>query len=219
MFQPVAEIIFDASYLILISVIGIFILNRAKESSFKIFGIMALVLVFGDSFHLIPRIVALATDGLENHVEALGFGTFIASISMTLFYVLLYHFAVKRYQLNHQLTVWVYALAIFRIVLCFFPQNEWQSVYPSFKWAIYRNIPFAILGVLMIVLFYKQSRGHQDSYFSKTWLAISLSFGFYLPVILLADRFPAIGTLMIPKTIAYMWMIWMGWHALKAETT
>lgn len=217
MTQSIAEILFDASYLILITIVGILILSKAKENSFRIYGIMALTLVLGDSFHLIPRIFALATDGLENHVEALGFGTFIASISMTLFYVLLYHFAVKRYQLSHKLTAWIYGLAAFRIVLCFFPQNQWQSVNPPIDWAIYRNIPFAVLGILMIVLFYKQSRLHQDRYFDKMWLGITLSFGFYLPVVLFANEVPIIGTLMIPKTIAYVWMIWMGWQALKAQ--
>lgn len=215
MFQSIAEIIFDSSYLILITVIGILILKKATENAFRIFGLMSLILVLGDSFHLIPRIIALATDGLENHTKALGFGTFIASISMTLFYVLLYHFAVKRYRLNHKLTIWIYGLAIVRIILCFFPQNQWQSENPPIEWAIYRNIPFAILGILMMVLFYHQSRLHKDKNFKNMWLAIFLSFAFYLPVVLFANQFPVIGTLMIPKTIAYIWMILMGWNALR----
>lgn|SRR5690625_670386 len=215
MFQSIAEIIFDSSYLILITVIGILILKKATENAFRIFGLMSLILVLGDSFHLIPRIIALATDGLENHTEALGFGTFTASISMTLFYVLLYHFAVKRYRLNHKLTIWIYGLAIVRIILCFFPQNQWQSENPPIEWAIYRNIPFAILGILMMVLFYHQSRLHKDENFKNMWLAIFLSFAFYLPVVLFANQFPVIGILMIPKTIAYIWMILMGWKALR----
>lgn len=64
MTQSVAEILFDASYLILITIVGILILSKAKENSFRIYGIMALTLVLGDSFHLVPRIFALATDGL-----------------------------------------------------------------------------------------------------------------------------------------------------------
>jgi len=215
MLQSIAEIIFDSSYLILITAIGILILKKATENAFRIFGLMSLILVLGDSFHLIPRIIALATDGLENHTEELGFGTFIASISMTLFYVLLYHFAVKRYRLNHKLTIWIYGLAIVRIILCFFPQNQWQSENPPIEWAIYRNIPFAILGILMMVLFYHQSRLHKDKNFKNMWLAIFLSFAFYLPVVLFANQFPIIGTLMIPKTIAYIWMILMGWKALR----
>lgn len=217
MFQSIAEIIFDASYLIIVFIIGTLILTKARVASFKIFGTMALVLVIGDSFHLVPRIYALSTDGLENHIEVLGFGMFIASISMTVFYVLLYHFAAKRYRLPHQFTFLVYFLAIIRIALCLFPQNQWQIADPSFSWAIYRNIPFLILGILMIVLFYKQAQKADDTSFKYMWLAIILSFGFYLPVVLFGKIVPIIGVLMIPKTLAYAWMVWMGWKALGRE--
>ena len=55
------------------------------------FGIMAVVLGVGDSFHLVPRAVALCTTGLENFTAALGVGKFITSITMTVFYILLYY--------------------------------------------------------------------------------------------------------------------------------
>lgn len=215
MFSSIVEIIFDASYLIAVFILGALIITKANDSSFKIFGVMAIVLVLGDSFHLVPRIYALATDGLSNHMESLGFGKFIASISMTIFYVLLYHFAVKRYQFTNKLMFWIYLLAISRIVLCLFPQNGWQLAVPSLNWAVYRNIPFIILGILMIALFYKLAYRTEDLPFKYLWLAISLSFGFYLPVVLFSDRFPIVGVLMIPKTMAYVWIIWMGWQAVK----
>ena len=47
------------------------------------------------------------------------------------------------------------------------------------------------------------------------WLAITLSFAFYVPVVLWADVYPIIGTLMIPKTIAYVWVVWMGFSEMK----
>ena len=47
------------------------------------------------------------------------------------------------------------------------------------------------------------------------WLAIVISFGFYLPVVLFADAVPAIGMFMIPKTCAYVWMALMGYRAMK----
>ena len=34
-----------------------------------------------------------------------------------------------------------------------------------------------------------------------------LSFGFYIPVVLLADSYILISMLMIPKTLAYVWTI------------
>ncbi len=46
---------------------------------------MAVVLGAGDSFHLIPRAIALCTTGLENYTVPLGIGKFITSITMTIF--------------------------------------------------------------------------------------------------------------------------------------
>ena len=49
------------------------------------------------------------------------------------------------------------------------------------------------------------------------WLTIVLSFGFYIPVVLWADTVPAIGFLMMPKTIAYVWTVLIGYNAMKKE--
>lgn len=46
-------------------------------------------------------------------------------------------------------------------------------------------------------------------------LAVGLSFGFYLPVVLFSGAAPIVGVLMIPKTIAYVWIILMGWKLYK----
>lgn len=51
---------------------------------------MAVTLGAGDAFHLIPRAVALCTTGLDSFTAALGIGKWITSITMTIFYVLLY---------------------------------------------------------------------------------------------------------------------------------
>ena len=47
------------------------------------------------------------------------------------------------------------------------------------------------------------------------WLAIVLSFAFYIPVVLFSGVFPPIGALMIPKTCAYVWIVWMGYKDMK----
>ena len=41
------------------------------------------------------------------------------------------------------------------------------------------------------------------------WLAILLSFAFYLPVVLWSNQNPKVGILMLPKTCAYLWMLAM----------
>lgn len=42
-------------------------------------------------------------------------------------------------------------------------------------------------------------------------LAAGLTFGFYLPGALFSGTAPAVVALMIPKTLAYVWVVWMGW--------
>ena len=85
------------------------------------------------------------------------------------------------------------------------------------SWGIYRNIPFAMLGLLVIVLFYRSAKEQGDRAFRWMWLTIVLSFGFYIPVVLWADAVPAIGMLMIPKTCAYVWTVLIGYFAMKKE--
>ena len=46
-------------------------------------------------------------------------------------------------------------------------------------------------------------------------LAVILSFGFYLPVVLFSGIAPAVGVLMIPKTLAYVWIVLMGWQLYR----
>lgn len=97
-----------------------------------------------------------------------------------------------------------YALAVCRITLCMFPQNDWFSVDAPLSWGIYRNIPFAILGAVIVVLFFSEAKKSDDKPFRFAWLAVLLSFLFYIPVVLWADGIPAIGLLMIPKMICYV---------------
>ena len=121
---------------------------------------MAVLLGLGESCHLVPRAIALCTTGLQDYTVALGIGKWITSITMTVFYVILYYVWRIRYQVTEHkgLTFAVYIFAIIRIVLCMFPQNEWLSAHAPLSWGIYRNIPFALLGLLVIVLFFQSSQ-------------------------------------------------------------
>ena len=218
--QAIVETLFDAVYLISVITIGILMIRGSKgETQFRLFGWMAVVLGAGDSFHLVPRALALCTTGLENYTVQLGLGKWITSVTMTIFYVLLYYVWRKRYQITGKagITAAVYGLSAVRIALCMMPQNQWLSAESPLSWGIYRNIPFALLGLLIIVLFYRSAKAHQDRAFRWMWLTIVLSFGFYIPVVLWADVVPLIGMLMIPKTCAYVWTVLIGYSAMKTE--
>lgn len=218
--QAIVETLFDAVYLISVITIGILMIQGSKEDrQFRLFGWMAVVLGAGDSFHLVPRVLALCTTGLENYTVPLGIGKWITSVTMTIFYVLLYYVWRQRYKIIGQggLTVAVYGLAGLRIALCMMPQNQWLSAEAPLSWGIYRNIPFALLGLMVIVLFYRSAKEHRDKPFRWMWLTIVLSFGFYIPVVLWADIIPMIGMLMIPKTCAYVGTVLIGYFAMKQE--
>lgn len=218
--QAIVETIFDAFYLVFVISIGIRMVKGSKNNrQFQLFGWMAIVLGAGDSFHLVPRALALCTTGLENYTVPLGLGKWITSVTMTIFYVLLYYVWRERYQIKgkNSLTIATYVFAGIRIALCMMPQNKWLNANAPLSWGIYRNIPFAILGLLMIVLFYKSAKENNDTSFQWMWLTIVLSFGFYIPVVLWADVIPMIGMLMIPKTCAYVWTIVIGYNAMEKE--
>lgn len=218
--QGIMETLFDVIYLSTVIIVGVLMIKNSKGSKqFMLFGIMAVILGCGDAFHLVPRAYALLTTGLEANAAALGFGKLVTSITMTIFYLILYNIWRIRYNVigKKALSATVYGLAIIRIALCCFPQNEWLSYYPSLSWGIYRNIPFAILGAIIIVLYFIEARKHKDRAFAFMWLAITLSFAFYIPVVLFSNTTPIVGVLMIPKTLAYVWIVFMGFFDLKKE--
>lgn len=218
--QAIAETLFDIVYLTSVITLGIIMILKCKGSrQYRLFGIMAVALGLGDSFHLVPRALALCTTGLENFTFALGVGKFITSITMTIFYIILYYVWRLRYHVQgkNNLTASIYILAALRVILCLFPQNMWTSANAPLSWGVYRNIPFTIMGILIIVLFYKSARENKDVPFKNMWLTIVISFGFYIPVVLFADAVPMIGMLMIPKTCAYVWTVFIGYQAMKAE--
>lgn len=218
--QAIMETLFDVVYLTTVTLLGITMIRKNKGNvQYLLFGIMAVTLGAGDAFHLVPRAYALCTTGLQDFVVALGIGKLITSITMTLFYVLLYYVWRIRYKINGKngLTVIMYVLAALRVALCLFPQNAWTSAEAPLSWAIYRNLPFAAMGLIVIVLFFTEARKHNDHAYRFMWLTIVLSFGFYLPVVLWADTIPWVGMLMIPKTCAYVWTILIGFMAMKKE--
>ena len=218
--QAIVETLFDAVYLISVITIGILMIRKSKGNrQFTMFGIMAVLLGSGDAFHLVPRAFALCTTGLENFTVQLGLGKWITSVTMTIFYVILYYIWRERYQIkgHNATTAAIYVLAGLRIVLCMMPQNEWLSAEASHSWGIYRNIPFALMGLLIIVLFYKSAKERNDQSFRWMWMTIVLSFAFYIPVVLWADVVPMLGMLMIPKTCAYVWTVLIGYRAMKKE--
>ena len=142
--RAIIETVFDIFYLVTVLTVGIRMIRSSKSGSqFKLFGLMAVVLGAGDSFHLVPRALALCTTGLENYAVPLGLGKWITSITMTIFYVLLYYVWRKRYHVEGRkgLTIAVYVLSAARVLLCMMPQNQWLTNKTPLAWAFCGTFP------------------------------------------------------------------------------
>lgn len=199
------ESTFDILYLIIAIAAGILILRRSKTVPGRLSGLAVLILGCGDAFHLVPRVLNYFT--AADMTAWLGIGKLVTSLTMTVFYVLMYHLWQKHYKTpeDRSLTVTVYVLAALRFVLCLFPGNGWLTGEGSVLWAILRNAPFVALGIIIVVLWFRTRK--QTPAFGRIWLWVTLSFLFYIPVAVGAGRLPILGMLMLPKTICYILII------------
>ena len=199
------ESAFDILYLLFAITGGRMILRRAGDKTEKFMGLAALILGCGDAFHLIPRVMNYFSDA--DFTAALGIGKLITSISMTVFYLLLYKIWLGHYRMreNQSFTSILRALLIIRVILCLLPQNGWMENSTDLVWGMIRNIPFVLLGAAVCAIFFQKRKN--DRIFRFFWLLILLSFLFYIPVAVGAGLLPMLGMLMLPKTVCYILMI------------
>ena len=196
---------FDIIYLLFAVCAGIFILLKRKDRIGFLMGSATLILGCGDAFHLVPRVLNYFTDA--DFTVWLGVGKFVTSVTMTVFYALMYRLWICSYgeKENKALSVSVYALSAVRIILCLLPQNGWLENESSVLWGMIRNVPFIALGAIIVCVFFKNKKEIRALGF--VWLLVALSFLFYIPVAVAAPLVPVLGMLMLPKTVCYMILI------------
>jgi hypothetical protein len=208
-----AETFFDTLYLLIVVTSGVLLClgSLPKGGEGSRFGIMALILGAGDAFHLVPRILFHHSGGRRDYRAALGYGKLVASITMTLFYLLLWSIGRSRYPALAwgRYDIPVLVLAIGRIVFCLLPQNRWAAEAPPRRWSLYRNMPFFGLGFIVAAA-YGFAAYHTGDVLSFVWLAVAVSFACYIPVVLFGDKHPKLGMLMLPKSCAYAAIVLMG---------
>jgi hypothetical protein len=128
----------DIVYLSTVLISGILLCaTSAAGRELRQFGWMAMILVAGDAFHLLPRIYALWNGGIKAHTAMLGSkADHFRHDDGVLCH--LWDIGVRHYPslADSRMTVIIYALAVLRIALCLFPQNRWTSEAPP------RNGPF-----------------------------------------------------------------------------
>lgn len=203
-----------SAYMIVVWYLGVKMFVRsndfgpAEKAFVKTLGGAFLLLAFGDSFHVGFRIFAYLFGGLEANAALLGFGKMASAITMTFFYlVLIIAWMIKyNYKDYERLTYFLFFCTIARLILVAMPDNNWMSYVAPYDWAIYRNIPFILLGAGVVTLFLASGKRSNDRTFKKVGITAIVSFGCYIPVVLLAPKIPIFGILMLPKTVAYAFM-------------
>ena len=203
------ELFFDSMYLIFVLFLGIRILLLRKPNS-GLIGAMTLLLGLGDSFHLIPRIVAQATvDGFEVNAGGLFLGTRISAMTMSLFYLLFYYYIRREMKkTNRSLDFLMPGLFLVRIVTVILSFNRAASM------DLISNVPFVLMGIIDIALLYRERTNEN---FGKLYIFVFFSFLFFVPVVLLKNIYPTIGMLMMPKTVMYVLIVWKLYGNLKGD--
>jgi len=198
------ESTFDILYLLFAILTGIIILIRHRDRKDVLMGTAALMLGIGDSFHLVPRVLNYFID--RDFTWYLGFGKLVTSITMTVFYILVFLLYKNVYKREDKtIGITIYVLAALRIALCLAPGNKWFTGDGTILWAVLRNLPFIVIGGIVVYLYFKVRR--EDRYLSRLWIYTLLSFLFYIPVAIFASLLPILGMLMLPKTVCYILML------------
>ncbi len=204
------ESFFDIIYLVFAIVMGFRILRASKtDSTGRLMGIATLILGFGDAFHLVPRVLNYFVDA--DFTAALGVGKLVTSVTMTAFYVIMILIFKKIFCGGNVRTM--YILAAIRVILCLLPQNGWLTNEGSVAMGIIRNVPFVIIGLIIVILYYTKRNEIRE--LKNVWLLVALSFIFYVPVAVGASVVPMLGMLMLPKTVCYMILIYCFYRFVK----
>ena len=149
---------------------------------------------------------------MENNALLVGAGALSTAITITFFYLILLDiwriaFSKPKDLIYNALLV----VGFIRLVIMTFPQNDWGRVVPILEWSLLRNIPLMIIGLTVAYFMIRDGLKEKDFRYRNIGLAIVVSYAFYLPVILFVQIVPIIGMLMIPKTIAYLFMVWFAY--------
>jgi len=209
------ESIFDILYLVSVISISILIIRKGIKSNNKatiLFGVMGFLLGFGDSFHLIPRIIGHLTTGLDDYQTALGIGKLITGTTMTIFYYLIYRYYVLVTGKNNKTVhLTIITLIVIRFLLLSLPGNDWINNGNSLLYGVIRNVPFAIIGGIIVTLFLNAKEKDVNKQFYNMGLWIIVSFVCYIIVVIGSGFIPLLGAFMMPKTVAYFIIVYLGY--------
>ena len=180
------------------------------------------LLALGDTGHLGFRVLAYWLGDLNKTFTVfgvrfglVGLGALLTAVTVTFFYVALLALWHQRFQKPYGWFGTLLGIAVIvRLGIMLFPQNQWNNVIPPQPWSIIRNFPLMVVGLGVAYLILRDAIASADSTFKWMGVMLLVSQAFYVPVILFVQIVPIISLLMIPKTLAYLAIAWLGWGNL-----
>jgi hypothetical protein len=191
--------------------------KRVAETDRPLAGLFLLafaLLASGDSFHVGARVLtaligpdrALASVGGVPSTF-IGLGSLATAYTMTGFYMALAMARKTRSGAKADAAFWIMEILLgLRLVIMALPGNAWERSVAPYGMGLLRNLPLALAGFLMAVLFIFEGRRDKERAWEGIGWSMLASYAFYTPVILFVAKLPLLGLLMIPKTIAYVIM-------------
>jgi len=172
------------------------------------------LLASGDTFHVGARVLS-SIIGSERAMASvggvpstfIGLGSLATAYTMTGFYMVLADARKLRSGRKADAAFWAMEILLgLRLVLMALPGNAWERSVAPYGMGLLRNLPLAAAGFLMAALFIVEGKRDGDRAWAGIGWSMLASYAFYTPVILFVAKVPALGLLMIPKTIAYLVM-------------
>lgn len=226
--RAVAESAFDVAYLLVVWWLVIMMIHRRSDLALQDRRVgfcltsAFLLLALGDTAHVGFRVTAYVSGGLAQNASLLAVGTLITSITMTIFYVFMLFAWQARFRKPLGPIGWtLLGAAAVRLIAVLAQVGDWGDLSAPYggSLTLFRNLPLFILGIGVLILMWTDGRRASDRLFQRMAQFILVSFAFYTPVILLYTRWPAVGTLMIPKTMAYLVVAFLAYRGLYAPRT
>ena len=222
--QMSGEVLFNLAYLAVVWALVIAMIHRYSQLPSKsrrlgrLFIWAFALLALGDTGHVGFRVLAYGMGDLETtfrvwgmEVGLVGAGVFSTSVTVTLFYVTMLVIWQERFDKPYG---WLgklqFVAAVVRLGMMLLPQNEWNRVVSPQPWATYRNLPLMMQGLGVAYLMIRDAMEREDRVFKWIGGMVLVSYAFYVPVVLWVEQVPALGMLMIPKTMAYVVIAWLG---------
>jgi len=212
------EVSFNLAYLITVwTLVGVMarrmnLVTQDDRRVAQLFIAAFALLALGDTGHVGFRVIAYALGNLEqtvnlfgSAVSLVGAGALSTAITVTLFYTLVALIWRARFGKPYGwFGATLFVAAVARLAIMTLPQNEWGNSMPPQPMGLIRNLPLMIQGLGVAYLILRDAWATNDRVFKWVGAMILVSYGFYTPVILFVQVAPAIGMLMIPKTLAYV---------------